>query len=172
MVMPRAGMFDDFIVRQPDLANLGRVDTDTDTNTDAEAGAGGASGGGGSKYPRRFGRLPQETLSCNLGEVLDLSAGGMRIGCRRVPTPGSEPGATGHAGNSDDSDNADHPGRGLLTIHISDHPMSPPLTGRIVWTKKTGWIRHEFGVAFEGLSSEQSEMLSEIAMVYRERRSM
>ena len=37
---------------------------------------------------RRAGRLPQESLECNLGPVLDLSFSGMRVLCKR-PQQGS-----------------------------------------------------------------------------------
>lgn len=97
---------------------------------------------------RRFGRLPQETLSCNLGEVLDLSPGGMRISCWRIP-----------AGD-------------VLTILIDDHAMEPPLRGRVVWSHRVGWIKCEMGIEFEGLTAEQSSTLMEISRDCRLRRSM
>src|SRR5690348_12290302 len=107
-------MFDVFsTVRQPDLANLGRDEGGDDAPL---------------PYPRLHGRLPLETLTCNLGDVLDLSAGGMRIRSTRLPI-------------------AD-PDSGMLSITIADHPELAPMQARMVWNKKIGWFRHEFGVKF------------------------
>jgi PilZ domain len=96
--------------------------------------------------PRRFGRLRQETLACNLGTVLDLSLGGMRVSCRKVPN-------------------------GLMhTIDIDDHPLPEPLRGRIIWKRRTGWFKHEIGIEFEALTPEQSKALADVSRDFSVRR--
>src|SRR5262245_25632901 len=78
---------------------------------------------------RRHGRVLQETLSCNFGEVMDLSPGGMKVRCWRRPK-GDE-----------------------HIILMDNHPMNPPLRGRIVWSRRIGWIRQEVGFQFESLTA-------------------
>jgi hypothetical protein len=135
------------MVRQPKMAKLDAVRAD-DPN-DSEDARLSCDANTETKCPRRFGRLPQETLSCNLGEVLDLSAGGMRIGCSVLPAAGP------------------------LAIIMDEHPMAEPIRGTVVWTRAVEKPRrHEFGVQFESLTAEQITMLTAIARDYRFRRSM
>lgn len=94
---------------------------------------------------RRFGRLPQETLMSNIGLVLDLSAGGMRVLCRRTP-----------------------PER--IRISLRGHNLPGPLNGVITWSRRVGLFRHEVGVRFEDISSETKQALADISAVHRLRR--
>jgi hypothetical protein len=96
---------------------------------------------------RRFGRLPQETLMSNIGAVLDLSAGGMRIVCRRLP-----------------------PAR--IAITLKGYTLPGPLVAEISWSRRVGLFRQEVGLRFEDVSPEVTQMLTTIAGTHRLRRVM
>lgn len=96
---------------------------------------------------RRFGRLPLETLECNLGTVLDLSAGGMRVLCRKVP-------------------------KVQTIVEIDGYPMPQPLIANVTWTRRTGLFKHEVGLQFQNVSPEIARVLSQIAGCNRMRRVM
>ncbi len=66
---------------------------------------------------RTGGRLPQELLECNLGPVLDLSTGGMRVLCKR-------------------------PHQGPLEACLRASQYSMTLSGQVVWSKRLGFRRH------------------------------
>jgi hypothetical protein len=101
---------------------------------------------GGSR--RRSGRLPQESLVCNLGVVLDLSAGGMKVLCRSAP------------------------GKGVNAITIDSCTLPGPLLARITWSKRSGLFSREIGMHFENVTPEMAAALTRIAMVHRYRRAI
>ena len=73
---------------------------------------------------RRFGRLKAgETLACNRGKVLDLSAGGLRLLSRRKL-------------------------KGMLEVALWDIHRGLTMQCRVVWTKRLGFRRHESGLTF------------------------
>ena len=79
---------------------------------------------------RRDERLPVERLHCGLGQVIDLSRGGMRIACDSKP-----PVEVGQ--------------RGAIKLTCPDGSL--PLTGRVVWIRRCGGWRlkkHEIGIEF------------------------
>jgi hypothetical protein len=102
--------------------------------------------GDGSPLPRRTGRLCQHTLSCNLGRVLDISAGGMRIITRKVP-------------------------RGFVDVHLVGHPLPGSLKAVRQWSRRLGWFRHEVGLRFETVTPDVAQRLSAIACSCRLRSS-
>ncbi len=81
-----------------------------------------------SNSQRRFGRIRCNQVLCSLGEVLDLSAGGMRVRC--VGSMGLREGDT--VG---------------LTLRASGSPV--PLPCKVVWMRKSGWRAWEIGMVFE-----------------------
>lgn len=101
----------------------------------------------GSASRRRSGRLPQEALVCNIGLVLDISVGGMRVLSR---TPHS----------------------GVIKITFRDFPMTEPLLATITWSKRTGLFMRELGLRFENVSPQMSSLLTQIASCHRYRRAI
>lgn len=76
---------------------------------------------------RRHGRVKCHDICCTLGEVLDLSASGLR-----VRATGKLPVRKGDAFS--------------MTIETLDGPMLAPV--RIAWIRRVGFRRHEIGVTF------------------------
>ena len=92
-------------------------------------------------------RLPQESLVCDLGPVLDLSIGGMRVLCKRRR-------------------------EGLLKVRIWAFQYYMILDGQVVWTKHLGFRRHEIGVQFLNVDDDTSKILSRISAIHRMRRAI
>ncbi len=76
---------------------------------------------------RGCGRLRCELMSCDLGEVADISASGMRVKSKRKP-----PVTVGE--------------RMKLAIHTDG--VRTVIMAEVVWLKKQGWFRHELGLRF------------------------
>lgn len=108
------------------------------------AAASTGSSAGQPEVRRRFGRLPQETLKCNLGTVLDFSAGGMRVLCRKLPPTRTE-------------------------VQIGGYELPGRLIGLLVWSKRVGLFKYEVGIQFDKLTPEMSSMLLHIAAANRKR---
>lgn len=96
---------------------------------------------------RSTGRFPQESLECNLGPVLDLSSGGMRVLCKR-------------------------PQQGSLEVCLRVSQYTMTLTGQVVWSKRLGFRRHEIGVQFVDVDDDTTQVLSRISASYRMRRAL
>lgn len=96
---------------------------------------------------RTSGRLPQESLECNLGPVLDLSTGGMRVLCKR-------------------------PHEGTLEVCLQASQYSMNLSGQVAWSKRLGFRRHEIGIQFVDLDEDTTHVLSRISASYRMRRAL
>jgi len=94
---------------------------------------------------RKSGRLPQDALVCNLGIVLDISAGGMRILCTRPP-------------------------RKRVRIHLHGHKLPAPLIAVRAWSKRMGLLKHKVGLRFENVSPALAQRLTAIAAANRMRR--
>lgn len=101
--------------------------------------------GGASR--RRSGRLPQESLVCNLGLVIDISIGGMRVLSR-----------TAHSG--------------VVKVKFRDYPMPEPLQATVTWSKRAGIFMRELGLRFENLSPQLTSMLTQIASAHRFKRAI
>ena len=89
---------------------------------------------------RRFGRVRQTTLTCNLGAVYDLSAGGMRICGRRRPARDV-----------------------IVPIRFNGFQLRGPLCATLTWSRRVGLFKHEFGVRFEDPLPEVLRCLTMIA---------
>ena len=113
----------------------------------ARVGGTGITGGTGKgdSTRRRSGRLPQESLMSNLGLVLDISIGGMRVLARTPPS-------------------------GKVKITFREYKLPEPLSGTVAWTKRVGLLMREVGIRFEDVSPELSSMLTRIATAHRHRR--
>jgi hypothetical protein len=94
---------------------------------------------------RRFERFPAKSkgVRCALGEILDLSGGGMRVLCQDK-TP--------------------------MKVNTAAKVMLKTLDGkeevnvRCCWVKRRGWFgKHELGLKFIGMDPEQADRLEKIA---------
>lgn len=97
---------------------------------------------------RRTRRLSQEMLACNLGDVMDLSLGGMRV---RTPRHGA-------------------PDEGR-EVEVRFDAAEPPLTLRGVVVRSTplGARRTELGVRFIDVSPEAHRQITRLSMAHRKR---
>ncbi len=96
---------------------------------------------------RLAGRLAQEGLECNLGPVLDLSSGGLRILSKR-------------------------PREGELTVHLDGFDMTLKLQAKVVWTTRHGFRRHEMGLELLHVDEEMGRILSRISRQHRSQRAI
>ncbi|MBS0196002.1 MAG: PilZ domain-containing protein [Planctomycetes bacterium] len=94
-----------------------------------------------SAQRRRHGRVLCEDLSSSLGEVVNLSASGMRVrGAEKPPKVGSR-----------------------LTIRI-DAPDGALFAGTVVqWTRRIGLFRFEVGLRFEPITPQLQVSLNRLA---------
>ncbi|MCZ6612353.1 MAG: PilZ domain-containing protein [Planctomycetota bacterium] len=95
---------------------------------------------------RASGRLRQEALDCNLGAVLDLSLGGMRVRCNRPP-------------------------KGEIDVELMGSEVKLTLRAQVVWTRRVGFRKYEVGLNFLRLPAETSKQLTRISLNHRVRRS-
>jgi hypothetical protein len=95
---------------------------------------------------RATGRAVQSTLRCNLGDVLDISSHGLRVKCRKIPTPRTE-------------------------VVLTDYTRPGQLFAHVIWSKPLGNFHHEVGLKFEKVSKEMATKLKEIAKNPRFRRA-
>lgn len=92
-------------------------------------------------------RLPQEDLVSDLGPILDLSIGGMRVLCKRRR-------------------------EGSLKIRLWAFQFYMNLDGQVVWTEHLGFRRHEIGVQFLNIDDDTAKILSRISAIHRMRRAI
>ncbi len=95
----------------------------------------------GHDQRRQYGRVGLDSVKSSLGRVLDLSAGGMRVGCHRAAT----------------TDTAVS-----FTLHADDDSIA--LQGTIAWVRKLGFMRFEMGVQFTDLTPEISQVITRMAI--------
>ncbi len=99
----------------------------------------------GSRDGRRIpGRLPQEQLVSDLGPVLDLSAGGMRVLCTR-------------------------PLLGMKDVGLRSGDLRLNLRTKVAWSRRLGFRRHEIGLTFLDADEKLGTMLSRISSDHRAR---
>ena len=102
----------------------------------------------GRRDGRRLkGRLAQEGLDCNLGPVLDLSSGGLRVLSKR-------------------------PRDGELTVHLDGFDLTLKLQAKVVWTTRHGFHRHEMGLELLHVDEEMGLILSRISRQHRSQRAI
>lgn len=96
------------------------------------------------KKPRKHGRLPQELLHCNLGEIIDISAGGMCVVCDRLlPT--------------------------LVQVKFYGFTLPEPLIAQPMWNKRRENSKWEVGLRFVEVTPIVAEALTIIAGAHRVR---
>jgi len=93
---------------------------------------------------RRHGRIRCEILQCGLGEVMDISASGMRVRhCgRRIVKEGK-----------------------VLNLLLKALDRTLPVTVKVVWVKRQGFMRYSFGVEFVDMTPEQAASIASFARV-------
>lgn len=102
-----------------------------------------ADGSAPAAEVRRHGRLRCNMLNSTLGEVLDLSAAGLRVRHRGWPriTVGE-----------------------IVPLVLSVASSEVRVEARIVWMRRTGFRRHEIGVEFINLDAATRSCLSDISL--------
>lgn len=100
------------------------------------------SGKPGVKFPREHERVAAQGITCHLGQVLDISAGGMRV--RTEGTPGVQKGDTVSFG-----------------VRSNRHKVS--VQGQVLWTRRSGWKNYEIGVRWLDASPIHVELLLQLA---------
>lgn len=96
---------------------------------------------------RSPGRVPQEALICDLGPVLDLSSGGMRILSKR-------------------------PLKDLVKAKVWAFDFCMTLDTRVAWSNRLGFRRHEIGLEFINVDEPVSKILGRISALHRMRRAI
>jgi hypothetical protein len=94
-----------------------------------------------SRSRRHHGRLLQQNLDCSLGQVIDVSAGGMRVISSQVAS-------------------------GDVRVEIPAREPRIRIPARIIWTKDMGRGQWEVGLQFVGMTPEISKQLSALALSY------
>jgi hypothetical protein len=93
---------------------------------------------------RQMPRVPQEDLTCNLGEVAELGADSIRVFCAKPPR-GNEV---------------------KITFSQSSVDIDFDLRAQVTWSKKSG-RRHDVGLKFLDLTPPQQKRLLRVAMEHR-----
>lgn len=91
---------------------------------------------------RSAGRIFQQGVACDLGPVIDISAGGMRILSTR-------------------------PRKGIVRLSLMSSEAKIALLAQAVWTVRIGFRRHLVGLQFQNLDEETTRRLIGIAMRHR-----
>lgn len=91
---------------------------------------------------RRHGRVKCHDVGCTLGEVIDLSASGVRVRAKgRVSVRSGD--------------------AFVMTIQTLDGPMLAPV--RVAWVRRTGFRTHEIGITFSQTGPALTSALSNLA---------
>lgn len=91
--------------------------------------------------------METESIACNLGPVLNLSATGMRVLCWKTP-------------------------KNPVTIELVGCETHLTVQGEVAWIQKVGLFRRVVGIHFVGLTEEQTRQLTSMAMVNTVRRTI
>lgn len=98
------------------------------------------------RSPRSRGRMIVEGLWSDAGEVLDLSAGGMRVRARRSLTVGQR-----------------------IQFRIESARMCLALEAVCAWSRREAHHRWDIGLAFEDSDPDQLRVIGELALVHAAR---
>ena len=97
--------------------------------------------GASRREMRRHGRVACQGVVCSVGEVLDLSASGLRVLTRyRLPEQGEV---------------------FVVTIYTMQGPLA--LLGRVRWSRRKGIFLREAGIEFFDLGPKSRQVLAELA---------
>jgi len=94
---------------------------------------------------RAQGRLPQELLQSNLGPVLDLSMGGMRVRCGRAP-------------------------KGEVDVDLMGLVEPIRLRAEVMWSRRQGLLKFEVGLKFIDIAPDVARQLTELSLNHSLRR--
>ncbi len=89
---------------------------------------------------RAHARLPQEALKCNLGEVLNLSLGGMRVCCTRAPKDT------------------------VVEVELTYERETMKVQAEVVRSNKVGFRKHELGLRFLDVDPETAKQLTRVSL--------
>lgn len=104
-----------------------------------------------TKDDRRHGRLACELLTSTLGEVLDISASGMRV---------RQSGRV-HVVKGDEI---------CITIQFGSSKI--PVKVRVAWTRRSGFWSHQIGVEFIDLTDESRKVITQLSRLARKSRTI
>ncbi|NNF43762.1 MAG: PilZ domain-containing protein [Phycisphaerales bacterium] len=96
---------------------------------------------------RRRGRLSQEAVICDRGQVVDLSSTGMRLRCSRVP-------------------------KGIFETTLRGLGSEVSLKCKVVWTRRAGLFKKLCGIEFIDLDDGDAQRITRMGMINRDRRSV
>jgi hypothetical protein len=96
---------------------------------------------GAKPQQRRHGRLHCQDVTSILGDILDLSASGMRVLCAVKPPPVGQP--------------------VQAIIKSCEGDLSMPCS--VVWVRRKGFFRHEMGVQFGEIDATIRASLTRLA---------
>ena len=102
----------------------------------------------GSDNRRAHARLTQEALTCNLGEVLNLSLGGMQVRCIRAVKDK------------------------LVGVQLTYEGETIQLQAQVVRSTKVGFRKHELGLRFLDVDPETAKQLRRVSLNHWVRRTL
>jgi PAS domain S-box-containing protein len=88
-------------------------------------------------------RVPQEFLSCNLGEVVELGAESMRVYCPRPPKAS------------------------MVTVTFDGEELERGIRAIVTWSRKLTARKHDVGLKLVDLTQAEQQQLQRIAMQHR-----
>jgi c-di-GMP-binding flagellar brake protein YcgR len=91
---------------------------------------------------RMRGRMRQQGVTCNLGVVVDLSAGGIRVLSSRK-----------------------YSGQHEIRLQAQDEKMT--LSAEVVWTHRAGFRRHFLGLKFINMQADDVRRLTTFGIAHR-----
>jgi hypothetical protein len=95
----------------------------------------------GGEQRRRHGRVVCQDIKCTVGEVVDLSASGMRVETgRKCPAIGTE-----------------------ITTMIETLEGPLPFAGVVVWSRRVGLFKFHIGIEFRNLNDAMRAALARLA---------
>jgi anti-anti-sigma factor len=86
---------------------------------------------------RKFGRFNLEHLKCDIGRIMDISAGGLRVRTDRKP-------------------------RGRVKLRLWDDRIDVVVEAEVAWSRRIRLRRHESGLRFVNIGTEASKRLATI----------
>ena len=89
---------------------------------------------------RAHARLQQEALTCNLGEVIDLSLGGMQVRCTRAVKDK------------------------LVEVQLTYEGETMKVQAEVVRSNKVGFRKHELGLRFLDVDPETAKQLTRVSL--------
>ena len=97
---------------------------------------------------RAHARLTQEALQCSLGEVIDLSLGGMQVHCARIPKDK------------------------VIEVELTHQTETIKLEAEVMRATRVGFRKHEIGLRFVHVDAYTAKLLSQISLNHWVRRTL